>query len=1209
MMSHWVRVVALAMIAAGPVFAAELVIDGRSGESFWRDAAERRLEPVEEGVPGEKGGQVLAAWGGGYLCLAARLPEEGGRVLARSVGRNPVWERDHPFSPPVEDRIEFQLRYADGGGVEHTWKLAVNPWGAYRLERDGKLGEGIRLPAAAAIDRGGWSVEAAVPVELFGGARAVRLRAVRIRARRPLEPEFRWRWPAGGSFASLEAPATGGALRVEFRPPPLGNTDPPLEVGRVQRVPPMPDYLDPTAPDWNDPAWRDVPAFRLPRNEPYPRPPRYPTEVKWMHDGETLALLVRVTEPEQLAARHGGRDGAIGSDDHFAIRLATTGPYFVEILVNSVGAIRDWRGSGIHSVRRPPLDWNGKIETQTNIRHGAWIARIDISLADCARALGEEKIPREWRVLLSRFRAARPGEPAEVSALPPVGTDTFYGLLRYRRMRLSNRPPAEVGRPEPAWVLPPASGLARELARLDSRVWPPLERHRRRVRTMVERKLRGQVAQAILAERRAWDEVRTRAEWEEYRAERLARLRRTVGRFPPARPPLDYRVTATHTGDGYRLLNVVYQTRPGFYATANLYLPARPSPPMPAIIIHHSFHYSNVQLELHDMGALWARAGCIVLIPERLGFGERLETAPWYRYAYLSRFVFKQQLAAIGETYMGWLAWDLIRAVDLLYARPDVDRDRILMIGAVAGGAEPAAIAAALDDRIDMLVPFNYDHGRIRLDADFPGELANQLTMSFITASIAPRHYVRASEFGWEGAEQPGFPTLWVDGWKRSQKVWGFYGARSNLASVQGYGLIRLSMERVSHCFSVGPQQRRELYPILERWFGIPPPSPEDLAILPNSLLSVNPYRAEARRQEAKRRRPYRELLAITPAVSAQLPRKPLHRIAYEAGREQLRAARARRRNLREELRETLGEIDPRLPVRSETFWKRELPGAWVEALSLDVEEGVSVPMLLIHPPGEEPAPAVVAVTKAGKGRFLANGAEQIASLVQVGVAVCLPDVRGTGETAPDPDWSNDGAGLHELALTLGRTVLGARLRDLRSVLAYLRTRPDIAAGRIALWGDAFAPANPRDLRVDELRWESAPQIQYHSEPLGASLALLAALYEDDVVAVAAQRGLAGYLSLLEAPFVYAPMDSVVPGILEVGDLADVAAALAPRPLLLAGMVNGRNVRLETSELEHTFRPVTAAFAAAGAAGRLTLAAEPRDAAAWLRRQLRQGRR
>src|SRR5581483_4960293 len=164
----------------------------------------------------------------------------------------------------------------------------------------------------------------------------------------------------------------------------------------------------------------------------------------------------------------------------------------------------------------------------------------------------------------------------------------------------------------------------------------------------------------------------------------------------------------------------------------------------------------------------------------------------------------------------------------------------------------------------------------------------------FITASIAPRRYVRAFEFGWEGAEEPDFPELWTSGWERSEKIWNLYQSRNNLASIQGYGLIRLSIERIQHCFSVGPAQRRELYPILERWFQIPSAARED-TFLPDSELTYHDDREAARAQEEQRRRPHSDLLCIPPAVSAELPRKPLHSILREIGARELAAAREAR--------------------------------------------------------------------------------------------------------------------------------------------------------------------------------------------------------------------------------------------------------------------------------------------------------------------------
>src|SRR5262249_60747363 len=122
-------------------------------------------------------------------------------------------------------------------------------------------------------------------------------------------------------------------------------------------------------------------------------------------------------------------------------------------------------------------------------------------------------------------------------------------------------------------------------------------------------------------------------------------------------------------------------------------------------------------------------------------------------------------------------------------------------------------------------------------------------------------------------------------------------------------------------------------------------------------------------------------------------------------------------------------------------------------------------------------------------------------------------------------------------------------LKDLRTVLAYLRRRPDIDARRLALWGDSFAPPNPANLWVDELEFEGGSQIQRRAEPMGAHLALLAALYEDGVRAVAARGGLGGYLTVVERAFADIPGEGGLLGVVEAGDIAENPAGLGPGPV------------------------------------------------------------
>ena len=72
------------------------------------------LAPAMKGVPVQMGGDVHAGIRGSFLCFAARLPEPGGKILARSIGRNPVWEKDALESPPAWHPGESGLPLIDG---------------------------------------------------------------------------------------------------------------------------------------------------------------------------------------------------------------------------------------------------------------------------------------------------------------------------------------------------------------------------------------------------------------------------------------------------------------------------------------------------------------------------------------------------------------------------------------------------------------------------------------------------------------------------------------------------------------------------------------------------------------------------------------------------------------------------------------------------------------------------------------------------------------------------------------------------------------------------------------------------------------------------------------------------------------------------------------------------------------------------------------
>src|SRR5688500_8297682 len=111
---------------------------------------------------------------------------------------------------------------------------------------------------------------------------------------------------------------------------------------------------------------------------------------------------------------------------------------------------------------------------------------------------------------------------------------------------------------------------------------------------------RARIRAANERESRAWTELRTREDWERYRDVRLKALRDSLGVAPEA-AELRPRVTRTIEGDGYRIENVAFESRPGVLVTANLYGPSTPSASMPGVIIVHSHHNPKTQAELQDM--------------------------------------------------------------------------------------------------------------------------------------------------------------------------------------------------------------------------------------------------------------------------------------------------------------------------------------------------------------------------------------------------------------------------------------------------------------------------------------------------------------------------------------------------------------------------------------------------------------------------------
>src|SRR5262249_42905144 len=108
-----------------------------------------------------------------------------------------------------------------------------------------------------------------------------------------------------------------------------------------------------------------------------------------------------------------------------------------------------------------------------------------------------------------------------------------------------------------------ASGkLADELAKLDARVIELGTVRERPLASVRARDAGAALREATLADLRAWEQVKDRASWERFRDARLQALRAALGSYPPVPASVKMLVTGSHEGDGYRVDNVAFASRP-----------------------------------------------------------------------------------------------------------------------------------------------------------------------------------------------------------------------------------------------------------------------------------------------------------------------------------------------------------------------------------------------------------------------------------------------------------------------------------------------------------------------------------------------------------------------------------------------------------------------------------------------------------------------
>jgi uncharacterized protein (TIGR03435 family) len=278
-------------------------------------------------------------------------------------------------------------------------------------------------------------------------------------------------------------------------------------------------------------------------------------------------------------------------------------------------------------------------------------------------------------------------------------------------------------------------------------------------------------------------------------------VRRTVidliGGLPQSNGPAAVKSFGEIAGDGFRIEKLAYESLPGFWVTANVYVPTNGPGPFPAVVLTPG-HEPSGKTGQYSWGVNFARIGILSIAIDPIGQGERLQYYDAEKKASIVGGATGEHGMAnlptmlVGDDLMRYMVHDGMRAIDYLTARKDVDAQRIGALGC-SGGGTATAVLAALDARVkaagtacyitsfEELLPSST--GVQEAEQSIPHFIESGLDLADWVEAAAPRPYAIISTesdmFPFEGAKQS---------YNEAKRIYGLYGAEDRLQWITGPG-------------------------------------------------------------------------------------------------------------------------------------------------------------------------------------------------------------------------------------------------------------------------------------------------------------------------------------------------------------------------------------------------------------------------------------
>jgi dienelactone hydrolase len=475
-----------------------------------------------------------------------------------------------------------------------------------------------------------------------------------------------------------------------------------------------------------------------------------------------------------------------------------------------------------------------------------------------------------------------------------------------------------------------------------------------------------------------------------------------------------------------------------------------------------------------------------------------------------------RQMLLMGTTCTLFQLWDAIRSLDYLAAHPLVNPERIASTGQ-SGGATLTMLLAAVDDRLHCAAEFSGNTENFACPDFLPPGSTDDAEQNIIGSGplgfdrwdlfypFAPKPMlVSISDKDSFGTYSPNYVK---NSWREYERLSGVYrilGSQRNLAWADTplpHGLSYDSRIQLYNWLRLHLQDKAE--PIAEE-----PPVARELDEHLWVTASGN----------------------VVKSFGGETPFSITRKLYHAAGTTPTSVS----------LHDLLKVERP--PQGCPNVFRKvnSSAGTSIEAIDIRSAANVRIPAWLFRGKSSNDLP--IAVILNPHGRNVAWHEDQLClALAKRGITVCAADVRGVGDLSPQASAGAPGYVIsHQkeesyawASLILGRPLLGQRVTDILAIVGSLR-KCDGPGRRIAVaaLGELTIPA------------------------------LFAAALEPSITSLYLAGGLCSYAALVENEDYSHPFANFVPGLLLHTDLPRIVAELAPRTIVMEGLVDGRGTQL-----------------------------------------------